>query len=201
MKKLVAVAAVLAVLFVAGYLLWTTMTQPPVTSTPAAVAASLPTAAAGPTAPPVTVTIVAVSLNKDGVPTQIGPLPLTTTTQGKDTLNAYAAMYGDGFDLVNGYRADYASGNSKATLWVGQAKDAATATKLADGMASKIGQGGNGMFANLSPLTISGRTLYQTTGLGQQLYFFYAINDKLVWLAVDPANATDGLHSIWSVLK
>jgi hypothetical protein len=66
-------------------------------------------------------------------------------------------------------------------------------------MADKIGSG-NGMFSNLQTLDISGRTIYEVQGLGQ-LHFFYAANDKIVWLASDPNHAPDALHSIWGAIK
>ncbi len=198
MKKLLAVAAIVAIVFVGGYLAYVNYLAPrpaDVLSTSAAPS----NAQAAPTQPLVMPTIVTSPINKDGIPEKVSSLPLKGTQMGKEALDQFAKMHGEGFDLVNGYRADYSDGTNNATLYVGQAKDAATATKLATEMAAKI-SAGNPMFTDLQELNISNRSIYQVTGQGQ-LHFFYAINDKLVWLALDSANAADGLHSIWGAVK
>ncbi len=198
MKKLLAVAAVVAVVFVGGYLAYTTWLAPrPADALSTSAAPS--SAQAAPTQPLVMPTIVTAPTNKDGIPEKVSTLPLKGTQMGKEALDQFAKMHGEGFDLVNGYRADYSDGTSNATLYVGQAKDAATATKLAADMADKI-NAGNPMFTDLQELNISNRSIYQVSGQGQ-LHFFYAINDKLVWLAVDSDNAAEGLHSIWGAIK
>ncbi len=196
MKKLVLVAGIVAVLFVGGYLAYATWLSP----TPAATqAANLQSAAPQATEPIEMPTIVTSAVNKDGIPQTVSSLTLTNSQIGKNALDDLAKMHGEGFDLVNGYRADYGGDPPQATLWVGQAKDAAAATALAKSMADKIGQG-NAMFTDLQELNISNRTIYEVKGQNQ-LHFFYAINDKLVWLAIGSDNAADGLHSIWGAIK
>lgn len=204
MNKLLAVAAVVALVFVGGYLAYTTWLSPH----PAAdfqstgqLPANHPTlsAQAAPTGTIVMPTIVTAATNKDGIPETVSSLPLKGSQVGKDALDMLSKLHGEGFDLVNGYRGDYTDGKNKATLYVGQAKDAATASKLATEMSEKIGTA-NAMFTNLQELSISSRTIYEVTGQGQ-LHFFYAVNDKIVWLAVDSANAAEGLHSIWGAIK
>ena len=148
---------------------------------------------------PASVTIVPVALTKDGVPAQLGALSLTQTELGANALAEFAQLHGKGFDLVGGYRADYAGEGKQATLWVGQAKDSASAQAMLDAMAQKIGPS-NAMFQNLQSLDISGRTLYTADGQGQK-HFFYAVNDKIVWLAADATQAADVLHSLWSAVK
>ncbi len=210
MKKLLAVAAIIAIVFVGGYFAYVNFLAPrpvadvqstgEVPSTDQLPANHPPIdQQAAPTGAAPMPTIVTAAVNKDGIPLTLSTLALQDSQMGKDALDMLAQMHGEGFDLVNGYRASYANSTNKATLYVGQAKDAATATKLASDMAAKIGTG-NPMFTDLVPLNISGRTIYQVTGQGQ-LHFFYAINDKLVWLAIDQANAADGLHSIWGAIK
>ncbi len=199
MKKLLAVAAVVAIVFVGGYLAYTTWLAPRPVAADQSASQQPSTGQAAPTQPVVMPTIVTAATNKDGIPEAVSSLPLKNTEMGKQALDEFAKMHGDGFDLVNGYRADYSDGTNNATLYVGQAKDAATATKLASDMADKI-NAGNPMFTNLQELNISNRNIYEVSGQGQ-LHFFYAVNDKLVWLAVDSANAADGLHSIWGAIK
>ncbi len=194
MKKLILVALLATALVVGGYFAWTTWSNPHPTSVAASAAPQDNSSGAVPQA-----TIVTASLNKDGVPTELGALKLTTSQLGKDALSEIAQLHGQGFDLVNGYRADYANGDAKLTLWVGQAKDANAAQGMVKTMADKIGAG-NPMFTDLQELNISNRTIYEVKGQGQ-LHFFYAVNDKIVWVATDPNNAADALHSMWNAIK
>ncbi len=194
MKKLIAGVLLVTVLFVGGYIAYTTWVAPRPTT-----AASGQSAQTGSSADIAMPTIVPAVLNKDGIPENLGSLKLTGSELGKDALNEFAQLHGQGFDLVNGYRGDYSDGTATATLWVGQAKDAATAQKLTQEMADKI-SAGNAMFTNLRSLDISDRTIYEVDGQGQ-LHFFYASNDKIVWLAADSNTAPDALHSIWSVVQ
>ncbi|MBI5034808.1 MAG: hypothetical protein HZB51_30155 [Chloroflexi bacterium] len=181
---------VAALAFFGLYLIFTGSTPPSVP-----VANSVPQS----NAIPANVTIIPASLTKDGVPAKLGALTLTQSQTGAYALAEFAQLHGKGFDLSGGYRADYAEGNGKATLWVGQAKDASSAQAMLDAMAQKIGPS-NAMFQNLQSLDISGRTLYEADGQGQK-HFFYAVNDKIVWLAADPAQAASVLHSLWSAVK
>jgi hypothetical protein len=178
-------------LFLGGYLVWTTWVNPrPIV----AVADAPGTAKITPSA---NITIVPASLNKDGIPAQVGSLALTKMMTGADALAEFAQLHGKGFDLVGGYMAHY--GKDKVLLWVGQAKDDKAATDMVAQMAQKIGPD-NAMFKDLNTLDIGGRTLYTAFGQGQE-HFFYAVNDKIVWLAANPQQAADALHSLWSVVK
>lgn len=198
MKKLILLALLATVVVVGGYWGYTTYASP---------STALESAPASGNSAPITVgvptlanpTILPAQLNKDGIPIQIGTLTLKNSQLGKDTLSEFESMHGSSFDLKTGYRADYGDDTAKATLWVGQAQSADSAQTLVKEMADKIGSG-NAMFSNLKALNISGRTIYEVEGLGQ-LHFFYAANDKIVWLASDPDHAPDALHSIWGAVK
>ncbi len=143
MKKLIVVALLAAVLFVGGYFAWTNL-NPAAPPTAASAAPQDSGTAAEPQA-----TIVTATLNKDGIPSSLAGLDLAGSQMGKDALDEFAQLHGQGFDLVNGYRADYANGDAKLTLWVGQAKDANAAQSMAKTMADKIGAG-NPMFTDSS---------------------------------------------------
>ncbi len=184
----------ISALFMAGYLVWTTWVSPRPVVADDAVA---PQSAAAQITPSANITIVPAALNNAGVPATLSTLALTQTMTGTEALAEFAQLHGQGFDLVGGYMAHY--GKDQALLWVGQAKDSAEAQKLLDEMATKIGPN-NAMFQNLTTLDISGRTLYTAVGQGQQ-HFFYAVNDKIVWLAASPDQAPDVLHSLWSAVK
>jgi hypothetical protein len=198
MKKLILFASLAALIVVGGYWGYTTfMTPPAAAQNIAAPDNTVPAIAAIPTlANP---TIVPAQLNKDGIPTQIGTMTLKSSKIGKDALSEFEGLHGSSFDLKTGYRADYVDNTAKATLWVGQAQSADAANTMVKDMGDKIGSG-NAMFSNLQTLNISGRTIYEVDGLGQ-MHFFYAANDKIVWLASDPGYAPDALHSIWGAVK
>ncbi len=179
------------VLFLGVYLIWTTWINP----RPIAVVTDAPAAAK--ITPSANITIVPASLTKEGIPSKLGSLTLTKTMTGPDALAEFAQLHGKGFDLTGGYMAHY--GKDEALLWIGQAKNDQAATDMLTQMADKIGPD-NAMFKDLSPLDIGGRTLYSAVGQGQQ-HFFYAVNDKIVWLAANGDQAADALHSLWSVVK
>lgn len=180
-------------LFLGVYLVWTTWINP--RPTVAVNAAS--TSSAVPITPSANITIVPITLNKEGIPAKAGSLAMTKTMTGTEALAEFAQLHGKGFDLLGGYMAHY--GKDEALLWVGQAKDDKAATDMVAQMAQKIGPD-NAMFQDLNTLDISGRTLFSAVGQGQQ-HFFYAVNDKIVWLAANPQQAADALHSLWSVVK
>jgi hypothetical protein len=193
---------VFGALLLAGIILVSNLWAPPQPAVVQPLAGSPTTPSApgtGGATPDTSITIVAAPLTKEGIPAQLGSLTLTKTTQGPDALAELAQMHGGGFDLIGGYRADYAGEGSQATLWVGQAKDAAAAQAMVDAMAQKIG-GGNQTFSDLQTLNIGGRKLYTVQGQDQQ-HFFYAVNHKIVWLAADPDQATDALHSLWGAVN
>ena len=185
------------VIFMGAYLVWTTWINP----RPAVVASDLPAPSSSSSAAKITpsanITIVPATLNNAGIPATLGSLGLTQSMTGTEALAEFAQLHGKGFDLIGGYMAHY--GKDQALLWVGQAKDAASAQTLLEEMAQKIGPD-NAMFKNLQALDIGGSTLYSAVGQGQQ-HFFYAVNDKIVWLAANADQAADALHSLWSVVK
>ena len=186
------------IVFMGAYLVWTTWINPRpavVVSDPSPQNSS--SSAAAKITPSANITIVPATLNKDGIPAKLGSLGLTQTMTGTEALAEFAQLHGKGFDLTGGYMAHY--GKDQALLWVGQAKDAGSAQTLLDEMAQKIGPD-NAMFTNLQALNISGSTLYSAVGQGQQ-HFFYAVNDKIVWLAANADQAPDALHSLWSAVK
>ncbi len=195
-KRFVLSILIITAIFMSLYLIWTTWVNP----RPPAVAQTLANSQdAAINIPRALVTIVPASLTKEGVPAKLGALTLTQTTIGADALTEFAQLHGKGFDLASGYRASYSGEGKQATLWVGQAKDLQTAQDMTEEMAKKIGAG-NAMFTDLQTLNIGGRTLFSVNGQGQQ-HYFYASGDKIVWVALDPSQALDALHSIWSAVK
>ncbi len=187
----------ITILFMGGYLAWTTWIYPQASVASEAPAQSASAGAASNITPSANITIVPATLNDQGIPSKLSTLSLTQVMTGTEALAEIAQLHGEGFGLLSGYMAHY--GKDEALLWVGQAKDSTSAQKLLDEMAQKIGPD-NKMFTDLQPLDIGGRTLYTATGQGQQ-HFFYAVNDKIVWLAANGDQAPDVLHSLWSAVN
>ncbi|MBI4674546.1 MAG: hypothetical protein HY741_23115 [Chloroflexi bacterium] len=196
-KKFIITVLFASALFVGAYLAWSTWIspRPTVNETSTTTTQSVSTAPAMTPNP----TIIPAQVNKDGIPEKLAVFALTNSVLGKDALAEFEKLHGQGFDLVGGYRADYVSGDKSATLWVGQAKDAASAEQMTKTMAGKIGAD-NRMFTDLQELEIGSRRMYSVNGQGQQ-HFFYATGDKVVWLAIDSAYAPDALHSLWGAVK
>ncbi len=182
-----------SIFFMGGYLVWTTWIDP----RPTVAGDVSQQGAASQITPSANVTIVPATLNDQGVPSKLSTLSLTQTMTGTEALAEFSKLHGEQLDLLGGYMAHY--GKDQALLWVAQAKDSASAETLLDEMAQKIGPD-NQMFTDLQALNISGRTLYSANGQGQE-HFFYAVNDKVVWVAASPEQAPDVLHSLWSVVK
>lgn len=198
-KNFVLTIVVGTALFVGMYLVWTTWINPSAgsrrpTSPPTLLRSSEGRSGEVPSA---SITIVPVALSKDGIPETLAGLRLTRAMIGPDALAEFAQLHGKGFDLAGGYMAHY--GKDEALLWVGQAKTVEAATDMVAQMAQKIGPD-NAMFKDLQGLDIGGKTLYSANGQGQQ-HFFYAVNDKIVWLGANPEIAPDALHSLWSAVK
>ena len=185
------------IFFLGAYLVWTTWINPRPAVVVSDPSTTISTGAAARITPSANITIVPTMLNKDGIPAKLGSLELTQTMTGTEALAEFAQLHGKGLDLTGGYMAHY--GKDQALLWVGQAKDPASAHTLLDEMVQKIGPD-NAMFKDLQALDISGSTLYSAVGQGQQ-HFFYAVNDKIVWLAANADQAPDALHSLWSAVK
>ncbi len=200
MTKLLLLALLAAIIVVGGYMVLGGFGSPAAAPAAANSASSDSSAVAFATPVLANPTIEPAQLNKDGIPTKIGTLTLNGSQTGTDVMAEFEQMHGKSFDLKSGFRGDYVDGTSKATLWVGQAQSADAATQLTKDMADKIGSSTNGMFSNMSSLNISGRDIYEAQGLGQE-HFFYAVADKIVWLAADPDHAPDALHSIWGAIK
>ncbi len=194
-RNFILTVLLITIFFMGLYLVWTTWVNP--RPTVAEDAPSQSAAASAKITPSANITIVPASLNEQGIPAKLSTLSLTQTMTGTEALAEFAQLHGKGFDLVGGYMAHY--GKDQALLWVGQAKDKAAAETMLGEMAQKIGPD-NAMFKDLQELNISGRALYSAAGQGQQ-HFFYAVNDKIVWLAASPDRAPDVLHSLWSAVK
>src|SRR5581483_10157259 len=88
-KKFVLTVLLAAALFVSGHVLWTTFVNP----SPTSISDGSVTAEQNLALPALNPTIVAASINKDGIPEKIGKLALTNSTLGKDALAEFETLH------------------------------------------------------------------------------------------------------------
>jgi len=129
-------------------------------------------------------------------PESLASLRLSNVVTGPQALQEFAQLHGRDFDLLNGYVAHY---GDSAILWVGQARDVTIAFALVEQMTQRINEG-RSPFSLPQKMQVATRTIYATVGLGQQHYYFQA-NEKVVWLAVDAAKASEVLHAALSTIR
>ncbi len=157
-----------------------------------------PTAIAVEEGPPPTATVAeeepapTATVAEATIPPTLGGLSLVDTVTGDEGLAQVNRMHGQDVGLVRGYIAQYAGEGSKATLWVGWAESETAAQALTDRMTAKIGSD-HPVFRDLQALTFGGRTVYTTTGEGQQ-HFYFRSGAAVVWVAVDSAAAQEVVH-------
>jgi len=133
------------------------------------------------------------------VPHSLGDLALVSSEQGERAIHQFRQLHGKDVEMRDGYVANYSSARGEATLYVGQAENPAAAEELNERMRALIAQG-NSPFKNLARREAQGRGLYQLDGLGAD-HFFYAVDDKVVWLSVTGGKAEEALISVLSAVK
>ncbi len=141
----------------------------------------------GEESPPPTATVAETT-----IPPMLGGLPLVETVTGNEGLAQVSRMHGKDVGLVRGHIAQYADNGARVTLWVGWAESEAAAQALTDRMTAKIGPD-HPIFQDLQVLTLDGRTVYATTGQGQQHYYFRS-SAAVVWVAADSAAAQEVVY-------
>ena len=85
----------------------------------------------------------------------------------------------------------YTGAGGMAMLWVAGAPATRMAARMVTEMEKAIGQG-DSPFTPIGTRQVSGRTLYELTGLGQQHYYFQSAS-LVIWLAVDESMANTAL--------
>ncbi len=114
------------------------------------------------------------------VPTQIGGISRTEVVTGAEALADLKQMHGkdvsDG--LVGGWIGHY---GKQATVWLSEARDDATASRVLQAMTSRIGAG-NQYFKNQQDIQVNGRQVYTATGQGQR-HYYYQQGRQVIWVA------------------
>jgi len=126
-------------------------------------------------------------------PDTLAGLPLTTASYGQSAIAEIARLHGKEFPLTSGTVAAY-GGEAEATLWVSGAPLSWTASQMVRTMEKKIAEG-RSPFTPMGTREVSGRTVYELTGMGQRHFYFQA-GSLVVWLAADETFAEQALGDV-----
>ncbi|MDP2935826.1 MAG: hypothetical protein Q8O86_04985 [Dehalococcoidia bacterium] len=139
---------------------------------------------------------VAVASNAAGIPAQIAGLRRTETMTGPQALAELQELHGKDVGVAGGWIAHY---GKEATVWMGEARDEATAIQLLEAMTRRI-QAGNQYFTGLKQLQVEGRPVFTVVGQGQR-HYYYRQGRQLIWLAVPNGREDDFLKEALLAIK
>lgn len=122
---------------------------------------------------------------EDAIPHKIGDLTLATSVTGPEALAQIEQLHGKGVGITGGYMAQYKGRGAEMMVWVGKTDTAATAQKLLALMTERI-RAGNQTFTPPTEIYIERTTVYRTTGIGQQ-HYYYQKGAQVIWLAITSA--------------
>jgi hypothetical protein len=149
-----------------------------------AVVAGLYLSAAGPTGrgPRVTVLPELSQPSLELLPSSVAGLELTSGVSGQVAVDEITGLHVTGFPVSWAEVAWYANG--RITVWVSRGPGSGPgAAKLADRMATRIGEGDSPF---TPPRSVPGLEGVWTTRGFDQIHYFYASGDAVWWLSADP---------------
>jgi hypothetical protein len=129
------------------------------------------------------------------VPRSLAGKSLIAQKSGAVALAEIETLHGKGFDLTDGTVVRYGD----ATVCVATAKDEAAAKAMVDTMTRRVAEG-RSPFTPTGTRPINGRTVWTLTGMGQS-HFYWQTSNKVVWLAISPDLADQGLRELMLALK
>jgi hypothetical protein len=135
------------------------------------------------------------SFQSADLPQQIAGLRMTDSKSGDAAIEDVAQMHGKDFPVTYGAIAVY--GDREITLWVSGTSSNEIALQMTNAMREKIAQG-NSPFTPTDEIEENDRTIYVLEGMGQMHYYFQSEN-RVIWLAVNPAIADEALQQILEV--
>lgn len=124
------------------------------------------------------------------LPERLGTLQLVGSSAGPEAMARVDRLHGTDIQLTGAYIVEYADGNERLSVWVGEGASSDDAAELIRRMAVAIDEGDSG-FGNLQKLTIVGHEVFQVNGPGGQHFFYQSAraNKQVVWLIIDAADA------------
>lgn len=129
----------------------------------------------------------------EALPEQIAGLSLARHSFGRAAVDEIYQLHGKIFSLTSGAVGVYGSG-SQATLWVSGTANRFMAQRLTAEMRRRIAVG-KSPFIEIGIRNLDGREIYELSGLGQQ-HFYFGSADRVIWLAVDQAQAEQALQQV-----
>lgn len=126
---------------------------------------------------------------ENAVPERLGALELVTFSEGPEALAEVNKLHGADIELVSAYIAQYAHQGEQAKVWVSRAESAEAAEELTARMVREI-ENGNGVFANLVRISVSGQDVFQVQGPGGENFFYNSrkAGEMVVWLTIKAAD-------------
>ena len=123
-------------------------------------------------------------------PSHIGDMKRFKVLTGEQAIAQMTSLHGKDVGVIDGYLAEYESGNEHMTLWVGLAGGEQEAEVLLGRMSAAIAQGGTG-FTKPVTATIKGREVMATSG-GDGMNYFFSASNSVVWVTLmnSPTPAT-----------
>ena len=129
------------------------------------------------------------------VPRSLAGKSLIAQKSGAVALAEIESLHGKGFEMTDGTVVRYGD----AMVWVAKVKDDITAQAMVDTMTRRITEG-RSPFTPTGTRQVNGRMVWTLTGMGQS-HFYWQTSSKVVWLAISPALADQGLRELMLALK
>jgi len=134
------------------------------------------------------------------VPRSLAGKSLIAQKSGAVALAEIESLHGKGFALIDGMVVRY----DDAMVWVAKTKDEAAAKAMMDTMTRRIAAAqiaeGRSPFTPTGTRQVNGRTVWTLMGMDQS-HFYWQTSSKVVWLAISPALAEQGLRELTLALK
>jgi hypothetical protein len=117
---------------------------------------------------------------------------LEKVQSGEEARREIDRLHGKQISFLRGYIGTYVAENGSGQLWISEHSSEREATEVIEKMAHGMKQGKQQQFWHVRKMMIEQRPVYLALGMGQAHYFFQN-GAKVIWLAVDPSLAKEGL--------
>lgn len=139
----------------------------------------------------------AVSAENTPLPLVIQGMLRVDVLEGPQAADMLGRMHGEEVAPIESYVGRYRSDAGNATLFLSQFASQATADSLLNEMSESIGEGSD-EFEHHTRFEAGGSQIHMVLGQGQ-VHFFFARDDELLWLAIDPPFARPALAQVLGV--
>lgn len=129
-------------------------------------------------------------------PESLGELKLDHALRGEEALQAIDRLHGKEVAGKDSFVAHYERDGVAAMLYVSKASSAGEAVRQVERMTERIRQG-NTPFYHLKASDWEGTTVYSALGQGQ-IHYFFRKGIRVIWLAVDAAEAKQTLDDLFN---